>query len=79
MASAGSDRRPTVADFSAATGFRADSSLCGSAFMEDQPVEIVGEVGERQFRFGSRQTDGANEQAEPVLLMGEDMLDCRPD
>jgi hypothetical protein len=40
--------------------------------MEDQPVEVVGKVGERQFRFGPRQADGADEQAKPVLLVGED-------
>lgn len=47
--------------------------------MEDQPVEIIGEIGEREFRFGPRQADGANEQAEPVFLMSEDVFDRRPD
>ncbi|MGO4170879.1 hypothetical protein [Bosea sp. TAF32] len=27
--------------------------------MEDQPVEIAGDIGEGQFRLGPRQTDGA--------------------
>lgn len=47
--------------------------------MEDQAVEVVGDVGEREFGLGARQADGADEEAEPVLLMGEDVLDRSPD
>lgn len=43
--------------------------------MKDQAVEVVGDVGERQLRLGPRQADGADEQAEAGLLMGEDVLD----
>jgi hypothetical protein len=43
--------------------------------MEDQAVKVVGEVGERQFGFCTRQANGADEQAKAVLLMGEDVLD----
>ena len=50
------------------------SSCGGSAVMEDEPVHIVGDVRERQFRLGPRQADRANEQPIAVLLMGEDML-----
>ncbi len=43
--------------------------------MEDQAVEIVGQIGQGQFRLGPGDANGADEQAEPVLLMGEHMLD----
>jgi hypothetical protein len=43
--------------------------------MEDQPVEVVGDVGQDQFRLGTRDTDCADKQPEAVLLMREDMLD----
>ncbi len=46
--------------------------------MEDQPVEVVGDVGEREFRLGPGDADGADEEAEAVL-MGEDMLDRSAD
>ena len=42
--------------------------------MEHEPVHIIGEIGEGQFRLGPRQADPANEQPIAVLLMGEDML-----
>ncbi len=43
--------------------------------MEDQAVEVVGQIGQGQFGLGSRDADGADEQAEPVLLMSKHMLD----
>src|SRR5690606_34262741 len=58
---------------------QAESSHALAAFMEDQPVEVVGKIAKGQLRFGSRQSDGANEQPEPVLLMGKDMLDMSTD
>ena len=42
--------------------------------MEDQAVEVVGDVGQHQFRFRPHESDGADEQAEAVLLVGKDML-----
>jgi len=48
-------------------------------FVEDQAVEIVGEIGQYQFGFGARQANGANEQSEPALPLGEDMLDPSAD
>ena len=42
--------------------------------MEDQPVEVVGQIGHDDLRLGPRNGDGADEQAEPVLLMCEYML-----
>ena len=56
-----------------------DSSHGSGAFMEDEPVEIVGDIGQDEFRFGPCDTDGADEQAEPVLLVGEDVFDMGPD
>ena len=43
--------------------------------MEDQAVHVVGDVGEGQFRLGPGEANRADEQAEAVLLMGEDVLD----
>lgn len=43
--------------------------------MEDQPVEVVGDVRQDQFCLGAGNADRADEQPEPVLLMREDMLD----
>ena len=47
--------------------------------MEDQPVEVVGQVAKGQFRLCAGEADGADEQVEPVLLMREDMLNIRTD
>ena len=55
--------------------FRADSWHGGALFVEDETVEIVGEVGQRQFRFGPGEANGADKQAELILLMGKHMLD----
>ena len=60
-------------------GLRAESARAFPAFVEDQPVEVVGQVAKGQLRFGPGQADGADEQPEPVLLMGEDMFDMSPD
>ena len=47
--------------------------------MEDQPVEIVGEIAKREIRFSACYADGADEQPEPVLLMGKDVFDMGAD
>ena len=47
--------------------------------MEDQAVDIVGEVGERDLRLGARDADGADEQPHLILLAGEHMLDAGTD
>ena len=44
--------------------------------MEDQSVEVVGEVSQREFGLSPGNTDGADEQAIAVFLMREDMLDA---
>jgi len=43
--------------------------------MKDEAVEVVGQIGKREFGLRSGQADGANEQAIAVLRMLEDMLD----
>ena len=45
--------------------------------MEDEAVDIVDEVGERDLRFGARDADGADEQPHLILLTGEHVLDAR--
>jgi hypothetical protein len=59
--------------------FQADSSHAFAALVEDQPVKVIGQIAKREFRFGTGQTDRANEQPEPVLLMSKDMFDMGAD
>lgn len=47
--------------------------------MEDQAVEVVGEVSQRKFGLRAGQADGADKEAIAVLLMRKDMLDPGPD
>ena len=54
---------------------RTGSSRGHAAFVEDEAVHVVGDVGQRQFRLRACDANGADEQAETVLLMREDMLD----
>ena len=56
------------------SNIRADSSYGLGAFMEDQPTEIAGEVGQDKFRHSAHAADAADEQAEPVLPMREDVF-----
>lgn len=42
--------------------------------MEEQAVEVIGQIGEREFGLRSGKTDGADEQAIAAFLMGEDMF-----
>ena len=44
--------------------------------MEDQAVDIVDEVGERDLRFGACDADRADEQPHLILLTGEHVLDA---
>lgn len=50
-----------------------------AALMEDQAVEVLGEIGQSQFRLGPGQPYGADEQPEAVLLMREDVIDGSAD
>ena len=61
------------------SGFRADSAHGCTTFMEDQAIEVVGEVGQGQFGFSPGDTDCPDEQAKAGLLMGKDVLDRRAD
>lgn len=61
------------------SGFQAESSHAFAAFVEDQPVEVIGHVAEGGLCFGTGQADGADEQPEPVFLMRENMFDMGPD
>lgn len=60
-------------------GSQTDSSCGAGSLMEDQPVKVIGDVGEDEFRLGTRDADRADEQPKAVLLMREDMLDPRAD
>lgn len=54
-----------------------DSPCCPLPFMEHEAVEVVGDVGQREFGFRPHQADRADEQAVAVLLLGKDVLDHR--
>ena len=60
------------------SGFQTHLSRCRAPFMEDHAVEVVGEMGKRQFGRGSRKADGANKQTISSFLMRKDMLDPGP-
>ena len=47
--------------------------------MKDQAVEVVGQIGQSEFRLGPLDADGADEQPKLVFLMREHMLDPGPD
>lgn len=47
--------------------------------MEHQTVHVVCKIGEGEFDLGPGQTDGADEQAEAIFLMGEDVLNSGAD
>src|SRR3974390_3873704 len=46
---------------------------------EQQPFDVVDEIGHADLDRGPRDADGADEQAHAVLLLGEHMLDTRAD
>lgn len=58
--------------------FQAHLSRGSAPFVEDQSVEVIGEVGEREFGLRTCNADSADEQAIATLLMGKDMLDPGP-
>lgn len=47
--------------------------------MEDQAVEVVGEISQSEFRLGPLEANRAYEQTEPVFLMRKHMLNPGPD
>ena len=60
--------------FSRFYGFHAHLSRGCAPFVEDHAVEVVGQIGEREFGLRSGQADGADEEAIAVLLMRKDVL-----
>lgn len=59
--------------------FQAHLSRGCTPLVEDQAVEVVGEVGEREFCLRTGNADGADEEAIAVFLMRKDMLDAGAD
>ena len=37
--------------------------------MEDQPIEVIGDVGQDEFCLGTRDADRADEEPKPVFLI----------
>ena len=70
---------PICQPFSPFRGFRAHLSRGSAPLVEDHAVEVVGEVGQREFGLRTGNADGAYEEAIAVFLMREDMLDAGPD
>ena len=68
-----------LGSFSRFCGFQAHLSCSRTSLVEDQAVEVVGQIGEGEFGLRSGDADRADEQAIAVLLMREDMLDPCPD
>src|SRR3546814_8697858 len=60
-------------------GFSADSCCGGASFVEDQAVEVIGQIGQSELCLDPLEADGADEQPEPVFLMRRHMLDPSPD
>ncbi len=50
----------------------------GPAFENDQPFDVVDDVGEADPGAGPVDSDCTDEEAHPALLLGEDVLDFRP-
>lgn len=47
-------------EFAGSAGLQAESARAFSAFVEDRPVEVVGQVAKGQLRFGTSQADRAD-------------------
>lgn len=47
--------------------------------MEDQAVEVVGQIGKRGFCLRTGNADGSDEEAVAVLLMRKDLFDVSAD
>jgi hypothetical protein len=61
-------------------GTKLKRALChGDASQEQQSFDVVDEVCQSDFHFCPGDADGANEQAHPVLLFGENMLNLGAD
>lgn len=47
--------------------------------MKDQPLDVVGDFHQEEFRIGTRDADCADEETKAVRLMREHMLDRSAD
>lgn len=65
--------------FSLFCGFQAHLSCSHTSLVEDQAVEVIGQIGEGEFGLRACQADGADEEAIAVLLVREDVLDSGAD
>jgi hypothetical protein len=55
-------------------------ALCGGGFaQEQQPFDVVDQIGQADFRRRPRDPDGSDEQAHAGLLLSEDVLDLAAD
>ena len=70
---------PFCQPFSPFCGFQAHLSRVRTPLMEDQTVEVVGQIGKREPSLRSGQADGADKEAITVLLMRKDVLDAGAD
>ena len=68
-------RHPGLGVWAPAGGFGADSGDGCSAFVEDEALEVVGEVRQADPVAGPVEPDSADEKAHPFLLVGKDVLD----
>ena len=55
-------------------GFQAQLSGGCAAFVEDQAIKVIGQVGQSEFGLRACQANGADEQPVAVLLMCKDVL-----
>ncbi len=64
--------------FSLLLGFQAHLSCNCTLLLEDQAVEVVDQVGQRQFGLRPGKADGADEEPVAVFLVRKDMLNPGP-
>lgn len=57
----------------------ADFRRTCASLMEDQAVEVVGQIGKRGFCLRTGNADGSDEEAVAVLLMRKDLFDVSAD
>ena len=72
-------RVPFGQPFSPYHRFQVGPSRGCAPFVEDQAVEVVGQIGERELCLRPGNTDGADEEAIAVFLVREDILDAGAD
>ena len=51
----------------------------GAGLIKDEPGKGMGQIGQSQLCFSPGQPEGAYEQTEATLLIGENVLDANPD